>query len=580
MADKCAFCGAELAENELVCSACGAQLQQPPEEQTLPQHSTEPVDEILTEEPEKPVSTPCEASEEDVSEKEPEVILEEVLDSESTESTDKTETAAPVSEATASKKKLKWWYIAIPVALVIAIVAGLLLGPFFIYLAPKVVLAKALTATAEDLALRSEGTPVSVMNKAYDDSQKSTATMNMDLSVAMVGDLHIGMVAQMDSNQNQGHIAMDMELMGHEMDMNLYLDREVAAFNMDMITGKSYYGIYYDSFGEDIRKNGFLCEAIGEDNLVMMENAVDLLDKTMNLETITPEEQRECLKVYGEVLLSFIDERDSTVGKADAIIDGSHKNCKTVAFTVTESEFGELLDRLIDIAETDPLAINYYRSSTLDFSDEGWKTFLEEYREYAKELQKDGDGDCEILFYLSGGKVVQIDINYSGIEDGQVYECSCSLNFGSNADTSDISLTGTVTEGEEETDFSAVLSTKKDGDKVQEELVLSSDADDEEITLTYEWDCNSGDMQIFIEENGEIVIEMDCVFRELENGYQLSIPEFGDYVTELVGSPVRVDCSMDISVTAGAEIEVPKIKDITKLTELDLMRIFMNLRDL
>ena len=217
---KCMQCGAEMPDEEVFCSECGAEFA--------------PNEEVQESVIEDAVIVPVEETVEAAPVIEEEVKLEDVLDGAEEES----KPVEPIPEKPVSKKKIKWWHIAVPVAAVVAIVAALLLGPFFIYLSPKTVLAKALAETAEDLSARAEGTPMTVFAKASDETRKNTVTMDIDMYQPMVGDIHIGMDAKSDSSTNQGLVGIQMDSMGQEVDMNLYMDREVFAINMDMITGK------------------------------------------------------------------------------------------------------------------------------------------------------------------------------------------------------------------------------------------------------------------------------------------------------------------------------------------------------
>ena len=269
---KCLHCGTEIPEESQFCTECGAEAALSEENQ---ESVTEDAVVVPAAEPSE-VATPVE-----------EVKLEEVLDGVEAD----VKPVAPIPEKPA-KKKLKWWHIAVPAVLVVAIAAVLLLGPFFIYLAPKTVLARAFGQTMTDLSARAEGTPMTVMSKSYDESRKNTVKVEYDIFQEMLGNMSIVMDAKVDSSINQGLIGIELESMGQAVDMNLYMDREVAAFNMDMFTGEDYYGIYYDTFSDDIRANDFMFNTIGEENVEILEGAVDLIDQLMSLEAITPNSRR------------------------------------------------------------------------------------------------------------------------------------------------------------------------------------------------------------------------------------------------------------------------------------------------
>lgn len=502
----------------------------------------------------------------------------------------------PVAEKPAKRKKIKWWHITIPAVLVVTVVAALLLRSFFIGRSPKakpasensaqaaeteeMVLGKAFSATATDLSARVEDTPLSVMSKAYSESRKNTVTLDYEIFEESLGDMRIGMVAKIDSSINQSHIGIDMDSMGQTVDMNLYLDREVAAFNMDMYTGDDYYGIYYDTFGEDIRNNEFMYESLGKESVVEIEEAVDIIDQVLGLEAITPKQQAESLKKYSEVILAFVEEQDMQVGKAQTSVNGKTKNCKTISFTITTEDYIELMLEMIDIAETDPMMIYYYKTTTTDFSEDGWAECLDELRDGIENLKDEGEGECVFTFYLHSGKVVQADAAYESSDAEWVF----SVNFGNDASVNDIIISCEFVEGEEESTFDCTLSTEKEDDVITEALyIVTQTGDDEpfELELRYEWDRKSGDFILSFQDNDEISGELECVFEELENGYHFSIPAVEDLVESMGEDAGGIEMTIDISVTAGAEIEKPEtIKDIAKLTERDLMSIASKITDM
>lgn len=546
---KCLHCEAEMPDEEHFCSECGKEFMPNAEDC---------------------VSVADDALETGAAAAEPDVVPDEDVGF-----------AAPVAEKSEHKKKIKWWHIVVPVFFIVAIAAGLLLGPFFIYLAPEVVLAKALAATASDLSARVEGTPLAIVEKAYDESQKNTMTMDIDISQPLAGEMHLGMDAKVDGITKQTSLGIQVDGFGQELAMNLYMDREVAAVNMDLITGKNYYGIYYDTFGEDIRDNEFLYATIREENIVILEEIVDVVDQMMNLDVVTPEQQAESLKQYANVVLEFVSQRDAQITNGSVSVDGKEKNCKILSFALTNQDYAQLMLKLLDVAENDPVAIYYYKANTLDYKGEGWQEILDSERRIFEELKnQDDEGTCVISFCLYGGKVVQIGVAY--YEPGN--SGHFNVTFGKDASVSDIVLSGEIVEGEARSNFDITLSTQKEGDVVTEWLYITAEEEGEEpfhTEIGYEWDRESGDMCVYFQREDEKSYEVECILTELDNGYRFAITSVDDLLKSAGIATWGFDVSFDVSVTAGAEIEVPnKIKDIAKLTKLDMLKIAANLMDM
>ena len=87
-------------------------------------------------------------------------------------------------------------------------------------------------------------------------------------------------------------------------------------------------------------------------------------------------------------------------------------------------------------------------------------------------------------------------------------------------------------------------------------------------------------MILYFQEDDEDRYEVECVLEELENGFRFSIPAMEDLIEYMVEDTEGMKMSMDITMTTGAEIEVPEIKDIAKMTQLEVMSIAMKLMEL
>ena len=177
-------------------------------------------------------------------------------------------------------------------------------------------------------------------------------------------------------------------------------------------------------------------------------------------------------------------------------------------------------------------------------------------------------------FYLHGGKVVQVDVAYEETDaEWLVY-----VNFGSDASVKDIVICGEFVEDDEDHSFEITLSTKKNDGVIVETLCVTTQEEDDDpvkVEIGYEWNRENGDFLVHFQDyDEEISGELNCVLELMENGYHFSIPAVEELVESMGEDTEGIEMSIDITMTTGAEIEVPEtIKDIAKMTESDLMGI-------
>ncbi len=553
MDEKCRQCGADIPEDEAFCRNCGWKKQG------------------IEESPAEPAQ---DAAEQDIA-------LEQTLDAMKAEAQEETavgdENPKPDHEETAGKKKCKWWYIAIPAALVIAILAAVLWTPLSVYLAPEVALIRAAANTMEDINCRSEGTPFAMMSELSESSKKSTTTMSMILYEPSAGEMELEMISQADSDTRQSLTTINLyaDVLQMEIGMDLYIDPDKAGVRIEPLTGEEYYGIIYETFGDGVRENDFLYDAIGEDTLQSVEMILEMLDRQLSMEPLTEAQVKESSEAYGKVFENFIRNQELEVNRAELDLDGKQRNCYALTLNISEKDFGVLLEALVHTAQDDPVMEYYLNQSGMN--EEMQDAFLETMLENAKEAQEAGEGSYTLVFYLYDNRLVQMECTY---EDGD--RCStATVIFGANPVDSDMIFRAANTEGESEERCELILSTHKDGSVVNEELTITTASGEERSTLaaSYEWDPDSGKLLISAGADEES-LTLEAELHQEEDGYSFAIPKFGEYILDMAGEPysdTELECSIEVSVQAGAEIQEPEILDITTLSKYDFLGILMTL---
>ena len=528
MAEICKVCGAELAEEAAFCSNCGAAIV-----------------------PEPPV-TP--------------------------------------------KKKVKWWMIAAPIVVVIlvcALVVGLMWDAIYIRIAPTAVLAEAIGNTVSDLSARSEGTVWPVLAKSVDEEGRYTMELDMALGYDSYLTADAALVSRNDikNAQFQSDMELNVSLYSYlKMDMNfgMYADRDGVALNWEEVFGDTYYGVYFDSFGEDVRGNAYIRDLIGEDTLAELEETVQAYREQMEA-MAESDGGYEFSEEYRTVLAEFFKAHKPVVEAVE--LPGTGK-CWKITYSLTDEELADLIERLGEIMEEDEAFQSVYESCAAaygvmdeDILEEARFEYFESIQELADSI-READGTSAMSFWLYNDRVVNVEYSYVA-ED---MACTMSLELGENAGADDIIFRCTYDDGEESGSLELIFAVEKDDAGASESIsILVNDGyDDTEIFLGYEWDKDGENLTLmFRSDDGFDAsdITVDVKFCEEENGFTMELPEVfellailmgdeADYYREIVSG---MSCTIGLSMYAGAEITKPEYTNIRELTEEQVSEMEDNL---
>lgn len=240
MAKYCSSCGAQLTDDALFCSSCGTD-----------QRAFNPIP--------APVSTSAEPNVIAAQPAAPEQPVPEVV----------SQGLPPVEASPAKQKKnKKWLRWAIPVAsvLVLAIAAALLWKPLLLKFAPETYLNMASKRTFAALAERGEGSPAALIGTAQEILEKGTVDISVDTNDPEIGEIDIDLSMASDQAAKQYAVNGEMQILGQDIDMGLYVDEDVFALKVNPFTNGNYYGLTYDSFDSDIRASAF--SSVLEENVI------------------------------------------------------------------------------------------------------------------------------------------------------------------------------------------------------------------------------------------------------------------------------------------------------------------------
>ena len=496
------------------------------------------------------------------------------------------------------QKKVKAWMIAVPVIGVLlagVLTVVLLWDAIYVRIAPSAVLFDAMKNTYSDLAVRSDGTLLPVLEKAVDENGRYT--LEMDMSVAEEGYMYVDAailtLCDIQNSQFRMDAGIDIGMYGAislDADFGLYGDQEYLAANWKQAFGADYYGIAYDTFAEDIRANSLIYESIGEDTLLVLEDFLSVYREQMD--TVADYGEGYTFnEAYVNILTDFFEERKPEVGTALLTLTGAEQKCWKITYMLTDEELAGLIEQFGEVMEEDEALKNLFDTQFAAYEDidgelaEILKEVRFEYFESIQELAdsiRESGGSSALSFFLYNEKVVNLEYAYTA-EDT---EMSASLMLGENSAEDDIVFLYTYEDAEGSGSLEQIYSVTREEASVGESISLTiKDASgDIHILLGYDWHRETGDLVVTIQyDDGVDTLDaaVDMKLVEEENGFTLELPElfglmnaFGD---DTVSDTDGMTFTVGIAMHAGAQISAPEYINIRELDEGAIEEMAKNL---
>lgn len=493
-----------------------------------------------------------------------------------------------VQEPEAPKKKVKWWMIVVPIVAVIlaaSLVVLILWDAIYIRIAPTAVLGEAIGNTVTELSARPAGTPLEALSGVVDDEGKYTVELDMALDYEDYMTMDASIVAQNDLTNFQSQVDLDANVSLYsyitlDVNMGIYGDREQMAANWEQIFGQDYYGIAYETFGEDARSNTLVYDALGEEVVAELEEYFSLYRTQMDTLAEHPEELAFSGE-YAQILLEFIQEHKPAVTTEKRPLSGVEQKCYVLTYTVASEALAALVERLLEVFENDQAMEELFRSCNTYAEtiggvtglswEETWADILESYGELADTI-RDTNSTCTVSFSLYEKEVVYLDVAVVSDES----EVAFSLTLGDNPAENDIVLTYEFDTADDAGTLELTLSTRKDENAVEERLsiVLQDEYDDVDMSLGYTWDRGSGDFTVTTEgtANGDdMAFQLDLLLYEEGEGFTVELPDLFDVISatdpEMAGYYEGMSFGIRCSLHPGAEIIKPEYINIKELDE-------------
>ncbi len=420
-------------------------------------------------------------------------------------------------------KKQKW---ILPLVLVLVVV--LLLGSFWdtakVYLAPKTVLTEALANTAQALGTRFGGSPVHVLTKGFDRSLRNTIQLKMTRPEALLGDVQYDMTLMTQLSPRRILGSGTAAAGDRVLDLGLYLDDDFAAITSVGLLGGGYYGITYDTFSQDIRKNGILAFLIGEETLSEWEASMDDLQQTMWNTLELPEFSREDLKMAMLGLLALRPE----VTRETVDLSRGMRECFRLRFQVK----GELIRTAAEMADM-PLPVVLDDNSLLTAD-----------------------------FYLAEGYVVRCCLELTGPD-----AMAIALTGDTQPVTDCLMLDFSRGNGEH---LGLTLNTVSSDKLYTEEITVRKKA--EVCTMHYSWNSETGDGQLSHSgAAGKTVTALNLM--PTENGFRIQTDDLDALLAILGEGEDKADTHATLTVTKGSDFAAPDYKNLDQWSMEDVLSL-------
>lgn len=411
--------------------------------------------------------------------------------------------------------KKKWWWILIPVLLLIVTACVLFRDTIVMYIAPKTVLTAALTDTVSKLDQRSQGSPLRIFLKGYDENGQNTASMELLTSNDLLGEIAYDMTVQADWSVHKLTADGTVTTGSTKLGLSAYLDKDFAAVTSTDLLQGGFYGITYNTFGSDIRRFRLLSLLTPDATLREWENSVFKIQAFMSKDRTLPQLPELTRRDVTGILIGVLALK-SHVAIADVQVNGETLRCYQVTYAAEGEQVGEVLGYLLDAGNL-------------------------------------SEGKVTASFYLYDKTLVKAELTGTAGEDSVQY----ILTLGKDAALENLTLVTAKQERGESSRHAYTVQTVREGERYAETIVIDG------LTIRYNWNPSSGDMLLTLPEKEAISLTLT----ETENGFQIKTRDFA----ELVGLEGKnpYDCTM--TVTKGAAITTPTYKNLDQWSWEDLL---------
>ena len=412
-----------------------------------------------------------------------------------------------------------------PIVAAVALIATALLIYFLVFLSsPTTTTFRALSNIGNEVEERIDGTPLEMFGLLLESLQNGTVSVDFEYS-----DLwsNVQGSVTLHSDESRGAYAAHAGLSVYNisMDLDFYMNRDAAAARLRQIDD-NYYGIVFDTFGDDFRSFANvlgLSRSETDEVISAVEMLADLLRGTDDNEDSLTEE-------YEKLLGDFIQRLDVTSERVDTMSGGSSVRAQKIDFVITDSDIADLFDEFFIILENDDNMRGILESniqSGLGLFYTSYDDFLREIRREVRSFTRSLSGEITVTFYISSNnRLLRIEINTDLAYDGDAEQFDMSIDFGASA--TDIWVFE-MNAGSGRDRMSLTLEWEMRETSSSSEIVLRLTVDDrwsnnEVSELTLSW-TDRGNFTLSVEEELFPGTILSGVYTRNDDGFRLEIDD-------------------------------------------------------
>ena len=389
------------------------------------------------------------------------------------------------------------------------------------YLAPKTVLTKAITQAFTALDQRSQDSPLRLLARGYDENGQNKTQIVLEMpSTGEEGTTAFHMVVQSALENNQILAEGSVISGGMPLGVSLYLDRDFAALKSENLLN-SWYGITYDTFGEDLRSFKLIGLLVPDATISEMESKLMAVKTFMNRSYTIPKmpdySQEDICKAMLEVLTLR-----SHVSREMISLNGITLDCWKISYNAAGQQVSEAVGYVLDGV-------------------------------------KDGDGVIKASFWLCDKTLVKAQLSGTAGQDAAEFE----LLLGMDAAQDDLSFSAEKRENGEETSLSMTMKNKQVGKTSTETFRFGT------TVISYDWDPASGQMNLTLPNREPISLYLSAA----GNGVTVQTEDF----MELMGLKSKKDVACTMTIQKGTAGQAPSYKNLDQWSWEDLLLIFYKL---
>lgn len=389
---------------------------------------------------------------------------------------------------------------------------------------PKVVLGTALQESFTQLQERFEKDPVLLLLNTLDPEGKQTAEINLETEKQYIGSIQYDMVLQMEPHILSGQGTVRSNQLA--LNLDVYADTDFMAVSSEDLVSGQYYGITYDTFLQDVEKIPLLTWLTGS-NVLQKWNANILRIQTA-MEKGYPVVQLPVLASSDlQKVLLYVIAAPSDTQKIQMAVNGEMADVHQVSYTLEDPDATEILLQLIGL----------------------------------KDVQA---ADVIVDFYLYEKELVAIDLEI----EAETLTKSIHLEIGPDASTDPITAVITTEEGSATSQKNIHVETYSKSPVFSERWDFSSTGK-EDVSLYYEWQPDSGDMLLRINDSEDIPLN----FTGTDDGVKIEADDFSgifQYIQKRTDDS-KQPISGSVIIRKGSSIVTPNYRNLDQWSMEDFL---------